>query len=273
MRNEENAVSPSRQQCPCASLLRSAGARTNSYPSLEGSRGFWSTTNEARRRTEDDDDETTKRERQKKALSSIKQRRRLPRAPLPSEPRSGPLMPIRPCRNEEPSFFCPEAAATGATKSRQRAPGRSNQGERVECRSCDRIAGGGDGLSRMRKQKAKAPPSPFSSHCCDREGRCSGSQKHGNFSPRREGASEPDQQKGGILCSRERAGGGGRRESSGVEECSLVVRRLSAAITRPLALPRQCADESLLLREQKGESELPVAEKRTLSCSLTKETS
>jgi hypothetical protein len=132
---------------------------------------------------------------------------------------------------------------------------------------------GGDGLSRMRKQKAKAPPSPFSSHCCDREGRCSGSQKQGNSGPRREGASEPDQQKGGILCSRERAGGGGRRESSGVEECSLVVRRLSAAITRPLALPRQCADESLLLREQKGESESPVAEKRTLSCSLTKETS
>ena len=65
-------------------------------------------------------------------------------------------MPIRPCRNEEPSFFCPEAAATGARKSRQRAPGRSNQGERVECRSCDRIAGGGRPLENAEAESKSA---------------------------------------------------------------------------------------------------------------------
>ena len=72
---------------------------------------------------------------------------------------------------------------------------------------------GGDGLSRMRKQKAKAPPSPFSSHCCDREGRCSGSQKHGNFRSQKRGRQRArPAERGDPLLERESR----RRRPSGV---------------------------------------------------------
>ena len=219
---------------------------------------------------------TTKGERGKKALSlsSIKQRRRLPRA-SPSEPRSGPSMPTRPRRNEEFSFFFPEAAARGATKSREEAPGAPINERRVKSVDLFAIAHrrGGRGLSRRRQHQRLRLASSHRIFLRSRE-RMLGSARAWDFPSQKKSASEPrgSQKRGGDPS---RAGGsGGRRRAS--KNAPLVIGRLSPRrFRRLLALPRRCANKSLSCFESKREraqTDLPCLALLARNTSLEKKT-
>ena len=224
--------------------------------------------------------QTTTEKRGKKALSlfslsllsSIKRRRLLEGKPPPSPNGApGPLVPTRPSRNDELSFLCPEAAAAEGANDEEQAesvpPGECSN-HRVEKSILRRslITPAAPASRTMRSGKTRAP-SLAPSHriaAIERED-ARKPQGMGIAGPKREGPRAAHTRGSFLEREREPAAAVGRRRR---KNAPLVIRRLSAAIPRLLALLR-CADEPLICCETaRGESERAVAENTYLVCSL-----